>query len=121
VKATVENHTGRPSAVRRGTAHQATRLRLVANHGRLLPREQAGMRREPVRSRSVRPRPPERPPAQGAPVRRVAAAPRKISHNPVPERIPVRLTRRGRAVVTAAVVMLASAISLALVLWVPRG
>jgi hypothetical protein len=65
--------------------------------------------------------PAERVLAGRASARQVTARPRRIPHNPVPERTPVRLTRRGRAVVTMAVVMLVGAVSLALTLWVPRG
>lgn len=92
-----------------GTARPATRLRLVADRGRLLPREQAV--RRPPRERAV-PR---------EPARRVAARPGRIPDTPVPERTPIRLTRRGRVVVAAAAVLLADAVSMALVLWVLRG
>jgi hypothetical protein len=102
-------------------AHPATRLRLVADGGRLLPREQA-VPRQPPRQRAL----PRQPPRQRAvprrePARRVAARPGRTPYNPVPERTPIRLTRRGRVVVTVAVVLLVAAVSLALMLWVPTG
>lgn len=100
-----------------GIARPATRLRLVADHGRLLPREQA-VRRQAAPRRAV-PR---------EPARRVATRPGKVPYRPVPERVPIRLTRRGRVVVAAAVVLLVGTVvllvgvvSVALVLWVPRG
>jgi hypothetical protein len=55
------------------------------------------------------------------PARPVTARPGRIPYNQVPERTPIRLTRRGRVVVAAAVVLLAGAVSLALVLWALRG
>jgi hypothetical protein len=84
-----------------GMAHPATRLRLVADRGRLLPREQVMPRREPAR--------------------RVAARPGRIPYNPVPERTPLRLTRRGRVVVAATVMLLVGTVALALALWAPTG
>jgi hypothetical protein len=144
VKATVAERTRRQQAGRQGVprqgmpghghpagmAHPATRLRLVADGGRLLLREQVVPRR-PLREQVVPRRPlreqvvPRRPPRERVvprePARRVTARPGRIPYNPVPERTPIRLTRRGRVVITAAVVLLVGAVSLALVLWVLRG
>jgi hypothetical protein len=140
VKATVAERTGRQQTRRQGMprqgmprqgvpghghpagmAHPATRLRLVADHGRLLPGEQAVPRRPP-RQRAVPQRPPrQRAMPRRAPARPVTARPGRIPDNQVPERTPIRLTRRGRVVVAAAVVLLAGAVSLALVLWALRG
>jgi hypothetical protein len=92
-------------------AHPATRLRLVADRGRLLPREQVVPRRPPG----------EQAVPRREPARRVTARPERISYNPVPERTPIRLTRRGHAVVAAAVVLLVTAVSLTLALWVLRS
>jgi hypothetical protein len=94
-----------------GMAHPATRLRLVADRGRLLPREQAVPQRLP-RQQAMPRRVPARP---------VTARPGRVPYNPVPERTPIRLTRRGRVVVAAAVVLLVGAVSLALALWALRG
>lgn len=114
MKATVPERTGRQQTSRQGVpghgypagmvrpaypAHQA-RLRLVADHGRLLPREQAVPRQAVPRT----------------PARQVTARPRRIPRGPVPERAPVRLTRRGRIVVVVAVVLLVAAVGLALLL-----
>jgi hypothetical protein len=131
VKATVAERTRRQQTRRQdvprhghpaGMAHPATRLRLVADHGRLLPQERAVPRRPP-QERAVPRRPPrERAVPRREPARRVIARPGRIpDNNPVPERTPIRLTRRGRVVVAAAVVLLVAAVSLALVLWVPTG
>jgi nucleoid-associated protein YgaU len=83
-------------------------LRLVADGGRLVPpppEQPARVRREPVRpaapDRSAAPRQAITP--------RQAAAPRRSA-----ARTPVRLTRRGRLVVTATAVLIVGAVSMAL-------
>jgi len=77
-------------------------LRLVADGGRLVPQppgQPARVRREPAR-----PAAPRQPAAPGQ-----AVAPRRAA-----ARTPVRLTRRGRLVVTAAAVLVAGAVSMTL-------
>jgi hypothetical protein len=97
VKATVPERTGRQGPPRQSRPakgmERPVRLRLVADHGRLLPQQQAVLRQAVPRQEPQR--------------------------QAVPERTPIRLTRRGRVVATAAVVMLVGAASLALVLWMP--
>jgi hypothetical protein len=115
VKATVPERARRQGPPRQshpaGMAHPATRLRLVADHGRLLPQQQAIPRQAIPRQAIPRQAVPRR-----APARQVTARPGRIPRNPVPERTPIRLTRRGRVVVAAAIAMLIGAVSLALAL-----
>jgi len=89
-------------------------LRLVADGGRLVPQppgQPARVRREPARPAA--PRQPAGPGQAAAPGQAVApravAAPRRTA-----ARTPVRLTRRGRLVVTAAAVLIAGAVSMTL-------
>ena len=93
-----------PSADRRRPRY----LRLVADGGRLVPQppgQPARVRREPVRPAAQdQAAAPGRPPAPGR-----AVAPGRAA-----ARTPVRLTRRGRLVVTAAAVLIAGAVSMAL-------
>ena len=83
-------------------------LRLVADGGRLVsqpPDQPAPVRREPARSAVQR----------QAVVPRQAAAPRRTAApRQAAVRTPVRLTRRGRLVVTATAVLIVGAISMAL-------
>src|SRR5215831_1980142 len=99
-----------PAADRRRPAY----LRLVADGGRLVPQpqgQQARVRREPVQSAAPRPAA-----APGRPsVPRPAGAPRRAAAPSRPAaRTPVRLTRRGRLVVTATAVLIVGAVSMAL-------
>jgi nucleoid-associated protein YgaU len=76
-------------------------LRLVADGGRLVsqpPGQPARVRREPVRP---------------AASRRAVAPPRPAAPRQAAARTPVRLTRRGRLVVTAAAVLIVGAVSMA--------
>src|SRR5215831_6978818 len=105
-----------PSADRRRPRY----LRLVADGGRLVPQppgQPARVRREPVRpaaqDQAAAPRQaaaPGRPAAAG----RAIAAGRAAAPGRAAARTPVRLTRRGRLVVTAAAVLVAGAVSMTL-------
>ena len=99
------------SSVRRTSTADRRRpryLRLVADGGRLVsqpPDQPAPVRREPARSAVQR----------QAVVPRQAAAPRRTAApRQAAVRTPVRLTRRGRLVVTATAVLIVGAISMAL-------
>ena len=105
-----------PTANRQRPAY----LRLVAEGGHLVPQPQgqpARVRHEPVRpaaprqaaapDRAAAPRQAAAPHRTATP--RQAAAPRRAA-----ARTPARLTRRGRLVVTAAAVLIAGAVSMAL-------
>lgn len=136
VKATVAERSGRrqhpsagsavlraPAARRAGPARSAAgraSLRLVAAEGRLLPQAPA----EPIRTnpgpaaiehepaKPPEPVRPREPVVQPEPVDR--PEPAKQARPRQPARTPVRLTRRGRLVVTTAVVLVIAAISVAL-------
>jgi hypothetical protein len=127
VKATVAERSGRRqhpsagSAIRRASAARRAgparsvagraSLRLVAAEGRLLPQAPA----EPIRTK---PGPeaiehePLRPPEPAKP--REPVKPPEPARPRQPSRTPVRLTRRGRLVVTTAAVLLIAAISVTL-------
>jgi nucleoid-associated protein YgaU len=82
-------------------------LRLVADGGRLVPQppgQPARVRHEPVRPAASRR-------AVASP--RAAAPPRPVAPRQAAARTPVRLTRRGRLVVTAAAVLIVGAVSMA--------
>jgi nucleoid-associated protein YgaU len=99
------------TAHRRGAARRAARpasLRLVADGGRLVPQEpgrRENVRHVPVRTPAAR---------QGTPARReTATRDTAAARIPVrPARTSVRLTRRGRVVLTAAAVLIIGAVSM---------
>ena len=103
-----------PAARRRGSAGGAVRaagtarpasLRLVADGGRLVP-EAAAQRSVPVRTDAAR---------EPAVARKPAAGPKPAAaRKPEPARAPVRLTRRGRFVLTATGVLAIGAVSMVL-------
>jgi hypothetical protein len=77
-----------------------TNLRLVADHGRIIPDPRGAVRTCP-RAAPVVSRAPAREPREGIPRRRVAPA-------------SVRITRRGRLAVTVGVILVMTAISMVL-------
>ena len=92
------------TARRRGTVQRAARpatLRLVADDGRLV-------RQEPGQREDV-----QRAPVRTAAVRHLATAGRETTIREATARTPVRLTRRGRMVLTAAAVLTVGAVSMA--------
>jgi nucleoid-associated protein YgaU len=102
------------AAPRRGPARRTARptsLRLVADGGRLVPQASSqapGVRCEPVRTGAAR-----EAAVRQRPVARRTVARRTVTREAV-ARTPVRLTRRGRVVVTAAAVLTIGAVSMVL-------
>jgi nucleoid-associated protein YgaU len=107
------------AAPRRGPARRTARptsLRLVADGGRLVPQASSqapGVRCEPVRTGAAREAAVRQRPVARRTVTREAVARRTVTREAV-ARTPVRLTRRGRVVVTAAAVLTIGAVSMVL-------